>query len=493
MDMETWAEKRKRNSNVDAVVIVEKQHPINKRVVLAELQSLPNLILPETENQWQEKILSPKSSNVKKSSPANNTHICEPYVSNIQEYLRAMERKRRPMIDYDEIQKEVTPHMRAVLVDWLVDVADEYNFLSDTLHLSVSYIDRFLSVNPVIKSRKYEEIDQPDVDEFCDITDNTYDKTEIIKMECEILTSLNFEMGNPTVNTFLRTYFGVACEKEKTTNLKVEFLGCYLAELSLLDYDCIKFLPSVVAASVIFLARFIIRPEAHPWKGGVLPICSGEIQAAQGWAQADILGMVNEVLEKPPNWHLDVCKKISRCLSGAAIWKPWCSVGFVSPVGGSGKGLVTSQLMANGTSVMGHSSPTSCYLGQKDVEEVEPNSSRVLIEVLIGAVDKVAVTNESCYRSESWQTILEGEDQIGQAYGYCRTYNLENYLGVPLFRKRVSCSCQTFQFIIDKQCRNHRGSALGVSTINLVELWPIRHGVRTAPHHGAQNIVLEID
>jgi cyclin A len=37
--------------------------------------------------------------------------------------------------------------MRGTLVDWLVEVADEYKLLPETLHLSVSYIDRFLSLN----------------------------------------------------------------------------------------------------------------------------------------------------------------------------------------------------------------------------------------------------------------------------------------------------------------------------------------------------------
>lgn len=55
---------------------------------------------------------------------------------------------RRPLPDYmEKIQKDVNANMRGVLVDWLVEVAEEYNLLTDTLHLSISYIDRFLSVN----------------------------------------------------------------------------------------------------------------------------------------------------------------------------------------------------------------------------------------------------------------------------------------------------------------------------------------------------------
>ncbi|KAG2684326.1 hypothetical protein I3760_10G071800 [Carya illinoinensis] len=37
--------------------------------------------------------------------------------------------------------------MRGILVDWLVDIAKEYKLLPDTLYLSISYIDRFLSLN----------------------------------------------------------------------------------------------------------------------------------------------------------------------------------------------------------------------------------------------------------------------------------------------------------------------------------------------------------
>lgn len=51
----------------------------------------------------------------------------------------------------------------------------------------------------------------------------------------------------------------------QTPSLDLEFLAYYLAELSLLDYECIKFLPSMVAASVMFLSRFMLKPEQRPW------------------------------------------------------------------------------------------------------------------------------------------------------------------------------------------------------------------------------------
>lgn len=58
------------------------------------------------------------------------------------------------MPDYlEKVQKDITANARGILIDWLVEVAEEYKLLSDTLYLSVSYIDRFLSANSVTRQR----------------------------------------------------------------------------------------------------------------------------------------------------------------------------------------------------------------------------------------------------------------------------------------------------------------------------------------------------
>ena len=43
--------------------------------------------------------------------------------------------------------------MRGILVDWLVEVAEEYTLLPDTLYLTISFIDRFLSLNTVTRQK----------------------------------------------------------------------------------------------------------------------------------------------------------------------------------------------------------------------------------------------------------------------------------------------------------------------------------------------------
>ncbi|CAI8599297.1 unnamed protein product [Vicia faba] len=282
--MESDASKKRTNTNQSPSVLVPKR----QRVVLEEI---PDLNIPDYHNPNLSKSDSTSTlsllpnSNLdnpvcnKSSVKRENQQIIEPYVSDISDYLRTIEVKRRPAVDYlDNVQKCITTNMRGTLVDWLVEVADEYKLLPETLHLAVSYIDRFLSIQSINRSKlqllgvsamliasKYEEITPPKVVDFCQITDNTYELHEVLEMEAHILKSLNFEMGNPNVTTFLKRFVAIASENRKTSSLQFEYLCNYLADLSLLEYECIQFLPSVVAASVIFLAKFIIRPRVHPW------------------------------------------------------------------------------------------------------------------------------------------------------------------------------------------------------------------------------------
>lgn len=53
----------------------------------------------------------------------------------------------------ESVQTDINPMMRSILVDWLVEVAQEYRLTSDTLFLSVAYIDRFLSLVDVRRNK----------------------------------------------------------------------------------------------------------------------------------------------------------------------------------------------------------------------------------------------------------------------------------------------------------------------------------------------------
>jgi cyclin A len=50
-------------------------------------------------------------------------------------------------------QSDITHSMRAILIDWLVEVCEEYKIHNETLFLAVSFIDRFLSHMSVLRGK----------------------------------------------------------------------------------------------------------------------------------------------------------------------------------------------------------------------------------------------------------------------------------------------------------------------------------------------------
>ena len=125
----------------------------------------------------------------------------------------------RPSPRYiDDLQTELNVNMRAVLVDWLVEVAEDFRLVTETLYLAISYMDRFLSVRAIDREElqllgitclyiaaKYEEIQPPGVDRFAYVTDSACTVDDIVNVEAEVLYHLNFEISTPTAKVCQRS------------------------------------------------------------------------------------------------------------------------------------------------------------------------------------------------------------------------------------------------------------------------------------------------
>ena len=102
-------------------------------------------------------------------------------------------KRHRPKRNFIDGQPLINKIMRAILVDWLVEVAEEYSLVPETLFLTVNYIDRFLSSNVIVDpsklqlvgvacmliASKLEEIYPPEISEFVYITNSTYTGDEV--------------------------------------------------------------------------------------------------------------------------------------------------------------------------------------------------------------------------------------------------------------------------------------------------------------------------
>nr|CAA53212.1 cyclin A(2) [Mus musculus] len=210
---------------------------------------------------------------VLEDKPVNVNEVPD-YQEDIHTYLREMEVKCKPKVGYMKRQPDITNSMRAILVDWLVEVGEEYKLQNETLHLAVNYIDRFLSSMSVLRGKlqlvgtaamllasKFEEIYPPEVAEFVYITDDTYSKKQVLRMEHLVLKVLAFDLAAPTVNQFLTQYF----LHLQPANCKVESLAMFLGELSLIDADpYLKYLPSLIAGAAFHLALYTVTGQSWP-------------------------------------------------------------------------------------------------------------------------------------------------------------------------------------------------------------------------------------
>lgn len=193
------------------------------------------------------------------------------YASEIYQYLKKSELKNMPKPNYMKKQTDINHSMRSILVDWLVEVAEEYKLSLQTLYLTINYIDRFLSVMSVLRGKlqlvgtacmliaaKFEEIYPPDISDFVYITDDTYNAKQVLKMESLILKTLGFEVCAPTILNFLERFLKAA-ECPEADKSKVESLAKYLCELSLLNGEpFLQYRPSTVAASAVVLSLHTI-------------------------------------------------------------------------------------------------------------------------------------------------------------------------------------------------------------------------------------------
>jgi len=189
------------------------------------------------------------------------------YSGDIFRLLRKEECTHLPQANYMDKQMHINSKMRAILVDWLVDVAKKYKLKSETLFLAVALVDRFLEqkvmqrqhlqlvgVTGLLIAAKFEEMCPPQVQDFVYVTDRAYTSDEVLRMEVLMLTTLDFQICQPTALHFLQWL--------QRTNSCADMnsdLAQYMLELSLVDYKMIRYSPSHLAASAVLLSNKLLH------------------------------------------------------------------------------------------------------------------------------------------------------------------------------------------------------------------------------------------
>jgi hypothetical protein len=199
----------------------------------------------------------------------NNIKYSEEYSSDILNNL-LQEEKDLPIQtnpNYYSFQYEINDKMRAILIDWLIDVHYKFGFKEETLYITIYIIDSYLSLKQIERCNlqllgitalfiacKQNEIIFRRLKEYAYITDNAYTESDIITMENIILRTLNFNLLFPSALSF----YEILCNNIGIKNSTEKFhLGEFLIQSFIMDSKSLNYTYSAIAcASAYIVMKF---------------------------------------------------------------------------------------------------------------------------------------------------------------------------------------------------------------------------------------------
>uniref|UniRef100_A0A8C9TIR2 Cyclin B3 n=1 Tax=Scleropages formosus TaxID=113540 RepID=A0A8C9TIR2_SCLFO len=214
------------------------------------------------------------------------------YAKEIFDYLKRREEKFL-LRDYMQKQPDLNQDMRGILVDWMVEVQENFELNHETLYLAVKLTDHYLSSTVAMReslqligstsmliASKFEERCPPCIDDFLYICDDAYKREELISMEVNILQALNFDINIPVAYRFLRRY--ARCVQADMETLT---LARYVCELSLMELEMVPERASCLASACLLLA--LIMKELGGW--------TRSLQYHAGYTVSDLSPLVRKL------------------------------------------------------------------------------------------------------------------------------------------------------------------------------------------------------
>ncbi|KAL7074937.1 hypothetical protein ACQ4LE_006006 [Meloidogyne hapla] len=201
------------------------------------------------------------------------------YEEDIYKWMLFREKSYRPKTNFMDKQTHINAEMRAILIDWFVDVIVELELSPASFFLAVSLTDRTLSVvdcpkerlqllgaTAVLISTKVQEVFPPLVKDIVFVTDDSYSENQVRKMEKVILRVADFQLNLPLIDSFAQLFDHTAVTSAFPLNQVARNLMWYFLELSTFDCFSVHILQSRLAAAAFLLASSFqkIRQKIEP-------------------------------------------------------------------------------------------------------------------------------------------------------------------------------------------------------------------------------------
>lgn len=223
------------------------------------------------------------------------------YQSDTLEHMRYMEKQTMPTVELMDVQPELHWFMRPYLVDFLIEIHQTFRLRPETLYLTMNIVDRYVSKRIVYKrhyqlvgcaalliAAKFEDSKDrvPTVQELSQMCCNAYDTSAFIQMEGHVLSTIDWSIGHPTAEAWLRYEYAVS----PPASLNTHSVARFLLEITLFHRDFVSCAPSALAAGAMMLARYMCQ-DAHTTNTTLNPRAS----SAAHQIHAFVMEHVNEI------------------------------------------------------------------------------------------------------------------------------------------------------------------------------------------------------
>ncbi|KAI0079595.1 cyclin [Panus rudis PR-1116 ss-1] len=195
-------------------------------------------------------------------------YLEEEYRDEIRFYMHEMERYTMSSTTSMDQQPEIRWHMRPCLVDFLVEIHFTFRLRPETLYLTLNIIDRYVSRRIVYVKHyqlvgcaalwiaaKFEDAKErvPTVQDLAQICRDTYDESAFIQMEGHVLSTIQWTLGHPTAESWLRLMCCGPCVEDT----KVQHVARFLMEITLFYREFVQYPSSAIALGSLTLARYL--------------------------------------------------------------------------------------------------------------------------------------------------------------------------------------------------------------------------------------------